>query len=302
MDADVLLDRTGFSVRRGTQAGLTRRQLDGRRLQRPFRGLRTEGQDLDDHATRCRAYAALDRHGHAFSHHSAAVLHGFPLKHGPAQPIHVSVFAPRKPPQMAGVVGHELRAAGHRVVEVDGLRVVAAEDTWAQLSSTLPLTDLVVIGDWLITGDEPYSGAPSRWERSDLERAVRHHGRRPGIRVLRQALDAVRYGSLSPQESRLRLELTAAGLPQPALNHRVTHEGRRVAMVDLAYPDRRLAIEYLGDHHRTDQDAYREDIHRRERLIGAGWEVVFLTAADLSGPVPRAILTVRRAYARSIPE
>lgn len=70
-------------------------------------------------------------------------------------------------------------------------------------------------------------------------------------------------------------------------------------MVDLAYPDRRLAIEYLGDHHRTNADAYREDIYRRERLAAAGWDVVFLTVADLAGPAPRAPLIVRRAYARA---
>lgn len=302
MDADELLDRNGFSVRTGSRAGLTRRQLDGRHLQRPFRGLRSMGQDLADHATRCRAYAALDRRDHVFSHHSAGVLHGFPLRTAPAQPIHVAVFAPRKPPQMAGVVGHELRPAGHRVVLVDGLRVVAAEDAWAQLSATLPVAELVVIGDWLVTGDEPYSGVPSPWNRTHLENAVRHHGRRPGIKALRQAFESVRYGSLSPQASRLRLELINAGLPEPALNHRVVHEGRPIAMVDLAYPGRRLAIEYLGDHHRTDTATYREDIHRRERLIAAGWEVVFLTAADLASPIPRAILLVRRAYARSLPE
>lgn len=150
-----------------------------------------------------------------------------------------------------------------------------------------------------MTGDEPHSGTPSSHSRDHLEAAIRHHGRRPGIRRLREAFELVRYGSLSPQESRLRLELVRAGLPEPSLNHHVRHHERRIAMVDLAYPDRRLAIEYLGDHHRTDADAYREDIYRRERLTAAGWDVVFLTVADLAGPTPRAPLIVRRAYARA---
>ena len=73
-----------------------------------------------------------------------------------------------------------------------------------------------------------------------------------------------------------------AGLPQPDLNFRVhDSSGNFVAMVDLAYPDRRIAIEYLGDHHRTDRETYDKDIRRREALVAAGWVVVFVTAADL---------------------
>jgi hypothetical protein len=272
-------------------------------MQRPFRGIRTIGVGYDDHRDRCRAYSAFERARHMFTHGSAAMIHGFRLPHWAVpEEVHVSVFEPLKPPQMAGVIGHELQATGHKVVVVDGLRVIAAEDAWAQMSSVLPTDDLVVIGDWLITGDEPHSRLPSAWTRSDLDRAVRHHARRPGIRRLRQAFDAVRYGPLSPQETRLRLLLMGAGLPEPELNYRVRRDGRAIAMVDLAYPDRRIAIEYLGDIHRTDQKAFREDIARRERLNESGWDVIFLTADDLTPPVPRALLAVRRALHRSIPE
>ncbi|MEN2742803.1 hypothetical protein ABCS02_33930 [Microbacterium sp. X-17] len=300
---DGLVEQTGFTVEQGRAAGLTRRQLDGGGLQRPFRGVRTVGVEYRDHRDLCRAYAAFERGQHTFSHQSAAMIHGFPLPHWAVpKEIHVAVFAPAKPPQMVGVVGHELRAAGHKVVNVDGLRVTAAEDTWAQLSRTLPFEDLVVIGDWLVTGDEPHSNIASAWAMADLDRAVRHHARRPGIRRLRLAFEAVRYGPLSPQETRLRLLLVSAGLPEPELNYRVLRDGRSVAMVDLAFPERRVAIEYLGDIHRTDRSAFREDIARRERLTECGWNVVFLTADDLKPPVPRALLTVRRALARSVPE
>lgn len=285
-----------FTVREGLDAGIRRGALYGPGFARPFRGVRSYTPIDDDHMAKCRAYAGLGRSTQIFSHHSAAVLHGLPLPlHQHPTDVHVAVFSPEKPPQMRGVVAHELQPAGHRIVQAEGLRCFSAEDTWAQLSGSLSLIDLVVIGDWLITGDEPYSGTPSPFGRADLERALRHHGRRPGIRRLREALDLVRFGSLSPQETRLRLELMSAGLPEPALNYRIQHVGRHVAMVDLAYPDRRLAIEYLGDHHRTDTDTYREDIHRRERLSAAGWTAIFLTADDLRGPVPRAVLTVRRA-------
>jgi very-short-patch-repair endonuclease len=172
---------------------------------------------------------------------------------------------------------------------------MSAQDTWAQLSGGISLTDLIVMGDFLLTSDEPYSGVPSPFSRDDLEAAARRHGRRPGVRNLRLALERIRYGSLSPQESRLRIELTDAGLPEPHLNHRIMKDGRLLAMVDLAYPDQRVAIEYLGDHHRTDPDVFQADIYRRERLTAAGWNVIFVTAADLHGPVPRAVSLVRHA-------
>ncbi len=256
--------------------------------------------DPDDHIEKCRAYAAQRRHGHYFSHESAALIHRMPLpyRHHPSR-VHFAVFAPHWPPRMNGVVPHELKSSGHRVVTVDDLACVSPEDTWAQLSERLDVAELVAIGDFLITGDEPYSGQPSPLGRAELERAVRHHGRRRGVQSLRVAVELVRYGSLSPQESVLRVALVRAALPEPELNFRVTHGGRLVAMVDLAYPEARTAIEYLGDHHRTDADLYRADIHRRERLASIGWNTVFITAADLAGPVPRAVPLIRAALRRS---
>lgn len=299
---DAGLDPTGFTYRKALESGFTRRRLERDDLQRPFRGVRTVDADLNSHLERCIAYAALGRTGHHFSHFSAARIHGLPIPgSGAADLVDISVFAPLKPPKMRGVRSHELKAGGHRIVTVDGLSCISPEDTWAQLSGRLSLPDLVAIGDFLITGDEPYSGEPSELTHRDLERAIRHHGRRRGVQMLRQALERVRFGSLSPQESRLRMLLVDAGLPEPELNPRIVVDSRFIAMVDLAYRDRRLAIEYLGDHHRTDPVLYRADITRRERLAAVGWNTIFVTAADLAGPVPLAVRHVRDAYQRSSP-
>lgn len=55
-------------------------------------------------------------------------------------------------------------------------------------------------------------------------------------------------------------------------------------MVDFAYPDALVAIEYLGDHHRTEKQVYRDDIRRREVLTALGWSVLYTTADDLAHP------------------
>jgi hypothetical protein len=286
--------RASELVRRGTPW----RTVYGASLHRPFHGMRTESAP-DGHVAMCKAAAVVLPETALFSHRSAALIHGLPLPFWAVpHDVEVSVFEPARPPRIHGVVAHQLTPDDHRVVVVDGLRVIAAQDVWAQLSSILQLTDLVAIGDFLITGDEPYSGRPPMLGRADLEAALRRHGRRRGVRTLRLALERIRYGSLSPQESRLRLALEDAALPTPELNHVIrTADGSRIeAMLDLAYPDAMIAIEYLGDHHRADKTVYRDDISRRERLMDLGWDVVFVTAAD---PFEHVAHRVRRAILRS---
>jgi very-short-patch-repair endonuclease len=242
------------------------------------------------------------RQGEFFSHVSAALLHRFPLTAKfITAPVHISVFEPQRAPKLDGVETHELQARSQRVVLVDGMPAIGVEDTWAQLSTIISVTDLVVIADMLVTGDEPYSGTEPPSDRDALERAIARRTRLRGVRSLREALSMTRYGSLSPQETRLRLLLVQSGLPQPALNYRVrTPGGDLRGMVDLAYPAERIAIEYLGDHHRTDRDLFRDDIERRERFADIGWSMLFVTARDLHQPRP-LLTRIRAALHRAQP-
>ncbi|MBW8870814.1 MAG: DUF559 domain-containing protein [Leifsonia sp.] len=71
----------------------------------------------------------------------------------------------------------------------------------------------------------------------------------------------------------------------PSLNHRIhERDGSFVARVDLAYPEWRLALEYEGDHHRTDRGQWHKDIDRQSRLEDLGWRVIRVTAADVAAP------------------
>jgi len=269
--------------------------LRNRRFARPFHGVRVEGSgEVADLRARAHALSVRMESGQVFSHLTAAALHGFPLpaRHtDPRADLHISVFEPQRAPQLRGVVSHELKATGQLVTSIERLAVMGVEDTWAQLASSLSPTDLVVVADWLVTGREPYSGEPPPTTIEALDRAIARRGRMRGVKTLRVARDRARYGSLSPQETRLRLLLQDEGFPEPALNHRIMSvAGELVAMVDLAYPDRHVAIEYLGDHHRTDPHTYRDDILRRERLTAHGWATLFVTAHDLHAP---AFLLVR---------
>lgn len=81
------------------------------------------------------------------------------------------------------------------------------------------------------------------------------------------------------------------------MNHELTDTvtGRGVRL-DLAWPDRRFAIEYQGDHHRSPSQ-WRKDMTRRENLRLAGWTILELNADDLHD-VQTLIARIRVALAR----
>jgi very-short-patch-repair endonuclease len=76
-------------------------------------------------------------------------------------------------------------------------------------------------------------------------------------------------------ETRLRLLLIDAGLPEPVIGNTIFDwTGAFVGTPDLAYVAERIAIEYEGDGHRSDPAVFAEDIERRERMQEAGWYVI----------------------------
>jgi very-short-patch-repair endonuclease len=101
----------------------------------------------------------------------------------------------------------------------------------------------------------------------------------------------------SPQETRLRLLVGSSSLPQPVAQFVVRLDGRFVARVDLAWPDRRVALEYDGLWH-AEPGQFAKDRQRLNLLQAAGWRVVFVTAADLRNP---ARLIARIADALGLP-
>jgi hypothetical protein len=189
------LSRSGFRFDAAIAAGVPRQHLYRVELQRPFHRMRCIDVDLDDHPQLCTALACLLPPGAFFSHRSAAIIHGLPVPRSALPPTpEISVFEPDRPPEISGVSAHQLTYSGQRSSSIEGLQVIGPEDAWAQLSASLSVIELVVVGDMLITGSEPYSGTPPLSDSARLADAVRRHGRRRGVRSLRTALERVRYG------------------------------------------------------------------------------------------------------------
>jgi hypothetical protein len=115
--------------------------------------------------------------------------------------------------------------------------------------------------------------------------AERYRGRR-GIKRARIALSRVDPGAESPRETWLRLLLIRAGFPPPRTQIPVYDGyGALVAVLDMGWEDLKLAVEYEGDHHRTDRRQFHRDIRRAEAVAELGWMHVRITAEDTSGGI-----------------
>jgi hypothetical protein len=213
------------------------------------------------------------RDGQFFSHLTAAALYGIPLPRGLAERSDLDVSARANRPRTTGVAGH--RAPTTPVILVAGLPATHPAWLLAELAVVLPLDDLIVAGDALVRRKHPLTTL------DEIGRAVEEsHGR--GVRNARNALAAIRPGTDSPMETRLRLLIVRSGLPEPVIGHVIySRHGDYIGRPDLAYPDQRIAIEYEGDHHRTDQRVFADDIERREQMQEADWYVIRVVSSHI---------------------
>lgn len=292
-----LRDSAVFSVHRATEAGVTRGRLEASDLIVRNRGVRQVAGSAPSLAEVARAFADRMPHAQCFSHSTAALLNGVPLplriERDPL--LHVSVLGRGAVPRVRGVVGHRLDPRRAVVLDLDGIRMTDAATTWCQLASQLELDDLVAAGDFLLTGRAPVGGPRGAATPASLAAAALRHRGSPGSARMRDALPLLRFGSLSRRESLVRVRMLRAGLPEPQLNFRVLEcrfEGEH-PVVDLAYPEFRVGLEYEGDHHR-DPGQFRRDLRRIERLHDAGWIIIRASGDDVpddaDAPLARALL------------
>lgn len=288
------LRERAFSVREARAAGVTTGRLAARDLDAPFPGVRApaapSARSLEE---RARQFAVRMPPWQFFSHSTALALVGVPLPSDPRSALlHVAAHRPRREPRVAGVVGHRLGEGEPEVREVDGLRVEAPARAWRHAASWWSHDDLVVAGDALV-------GQTALLTLDDLAAEVaRGVGR--GHARLTAALADVRVGAESPTETRLRLVLQQAGLPEPALNVDLrTPRGRFVARLDLAYLAWGVAVEYDGRQHAESPAQFERDADRWYAIRHEGWELVRILRHHLRGDGRAAVAMVRGALTRA---
>lgn len=92
----------------------------------------------------------------------------------------------------------------------------------------------------------------------------------------------------SELETRVMRALVDAGLPEPVRQHRVVVD-QRVYVVDLAYPDQKIAIEVDGfDFHRA-RTEFDRDRTRQNDLVRVGWTVLRFTSTSTDAEIVRTV-------------
>jgi very-short-patch-repair endonuclease len=225
---------------------LTRKELRGPAWRRLFRDVHADAALEVTHELRAIAAASVLVPGAVVSGRSAAVLWGL---------------------DVAGPLPEECTRRR-------GVAVTTPEVTAVALARSAPLDEAVVLVDQFVA-----SGMV------DLEpvRAVAAASTGRGCRQARTAVALADGLAASPQETRLRLLLHRSTLPRPIAQFSVRNGAVFVARVDFAWPERRIAVEYDGLWHAEDGQ-FAHDRRRLNRLLAAGWRVVFVTAADLRRP------------------
>lgn len=283
-----------FRVTDAERAGLSRVFLSGPNFRAPFPGVRVPCHLPDTLSVRCEAASLIVPDDAAFSHRTAASICELPL---PAEPkrqddtqlpgLDVTVPPEVTVPQVGGLTGHTGLDIDD-VFTLDGLRLVKPERTFFHLAPTMRLLELVIVGDAIVRNWAPLETLVGR--ASGLSR---HRG----IVSARTALRYVKPNVDSAMETRVRMLLISAGLPCPAINVDVFNDsGWWVARPDLSYPHLKIAIEYDGDHHRTEKQQWRRDRARDEGLRHAGWIVITLTAEDVIRHPRRTVERIARYY------
>lgn len=224
---------------------------------------------------------------------AAAVLWGAPLPSSVfhirdgsnrrvERPLDVGVLLPSRASRARGVRGTSIAAGmgSVRTEPASGLRATSPATTWAMMGALLRRDDLVSLGDAFVREPMRPGDPPALATIAELMAAL-EAGRRRGAATLREALSLVRTRSRSSKETETRLVLLAAGLPEPSLNWPVVVNGRVVALVDLAYPERKVGFEYEGEQHLTDARQWARDIRRYEMLTDFGWRIIRVTKSDL---------------------
>ncbi len=284
-----------FTVAQARAAGIARGRLRGSVYTSPFHSVRVRGVvEANSLAASCFAFAPRLRDGQFFSHETALAHYGVPMPEWPYRPgVHVSAYRPAREPRTRGVIGHRLQLREPAFTFVDALPVEDPVRAWRQVGRLWSFGDLVAAADFLIAGDRPLATVDAL--RSEVDTMG---DARSGILV--RALRAVRCGVRSPRETRLRLLLGDAGLPEPDVGWNLFDDrGRFVAELDLAFPRYRVAVEYDGRVHADDAAQFARDADRWAAIRDLGWDHRRVLAHHLQGGGRSAVAIARDALTRA---
>lgn len=292
-DAPPLDTKRPFTRAAGIRAGIPAKDFRRDRFQVVLRGVHLDrGVEVTPRIRALAALALVDESAHA-SHVSAARVYGVPIPTHPEE--HVTVSKPAQRRVRDGVRCHVRPESRVRVIA--GVRVSAPTRLFVELASMLSLVDLVIAGDHLV-----------RKEKVTCDELVAACADLPGEagKRARRAAALVRSDVDSPMETRLRLLLVLAGIPEPRVNLTIRDVlGDRIRRYDLAWPSVKVIVEYDGRHHVERIEHWESDLARREQIDDEDWRILVVVSngifKDPGGTVDRVFRLLRRRGLPGLP-
>lgn len=203
-------------------------------------------------------------------------------------PIEITLGRSREPRGSIRIFHRELPE--HHITRFGPLPITRVERTIFDLASNLDERELGRVLD-----DALRSGKVTPGRIRSVFRELAGPGRQ-GTEVMRRVLTA-RDDSVAPTDSELEDLLLGlikkAGLPLPVLQYEVRSGGRRF-YIDLAYPERRLAIEVQGYAYHSALERFEDDRVRHNLLQNLGWRILYFTWDDVVNHPQRTVAALRR--------
>ncbi|GAB2758364.1 hypothetical protein GCM10027174_38290 [Salinifilum aidingensis] len=269
-----------FTRAEALAAGYTDHDLRDPKYRRVIHGVYALREVPPSHALTCRAASMVLPPGAVFISRSAATLHGVELAHAGEN---VEVLGGRRY-RHQGVYPRDLQTAPDEHEPWYAMRLATPVRAAFDLLARFPLERAVAYTDALVH---------NRVVRVDEIARFIAERRYYGVRYAERAFPCLDGRAESIPESVLRLVLVREGFA-PVPQHPVFVGGEFLARLDLAFPKRKVAVEYDGMWH-SDVVQARHDRERRARLAVYGWTVIVVNGHRLATDRKGIIAEVRHA-------
>jgi very-short-patch-repair endonuclease len=256
--------------------------LRRRDYQQVIRSVWVQRSKVDDD-TLIRAALALHPDAAFASHLSAAKVLRLPIPDHPFAHVTVAKHEDRRfRPQVKPHVTKRKR----RIIVVRGIRTTDPIATFIDCAGMLSLVECVIVGDALV---KKYDVSPAALLKACRESSDYYAG------LATAAAEFVRAGVDSPMETRLRMLIVLAGLPEPEVNVKLYREdGTWRRRFDLSYPRIKLIVEYDGRQHAEDKSQWEGDLERREEFDDEGYRILVVTSRGIFVEPERTLHRIRR--------
>lgn len=282
--------RSPFLRRTALDAGVSAKVLRGPGYRQVLPGLHVASSTVVTPIV--RVHAALVPYGGIAwaSHASAARVYDLPIP--TIADEHISVRRAGLRRRHRGVKAHVGGEAPTTVV--DGVVVSAPEMLFVEMAGMLTLVDLVILGDAMVR-----RRLVTPADLVEFAATVHHKA----ASAARRGAAHVRAGVDSPMETRLRMLIVLAGLPEPVINLKVRDEvGEVIRMYDLSYPAVKVAVEYNGRVHVLTLEAWEADLERRDASDDDGWRLLPVVSSGIFARPDHTLQRIHRVLlARRLP-